>query len=536
MDKQLETRLKLLVSFPSPPGVAQQIILLANDPNVQISAVAQTISSDPGLAAKVLRIANSALYARRRRSDNLRQALTALGLGAVTTLALGFSIAPFFRKGEATGLDYNRCWRRALMGALAARTLGERIRIDRTEDLFLAGLMQDLGMLALDRAKLGFYAAMPIGSTHDEACKYEIERLGADHAVVGSWLLKEWRLPDLICSSIAASHAPETADGATESGRFTRCLGMAGAIADFFLSDHRDHGMAPLEAMAKTLLGLDAVETSTVIATIVDLLPDVEKLFDTQLMDTADMQSLVDQARELLTLRSLESLEKVTDLEAKASELEQRTEILQDQTRQDALTRVYNRGHLEKVLAEEFAAALANAHAPQRDLHRFGSLQEYQRHLRSCGRRRCAARHRPGPVAHGAQRGPRGPVRRRGIRHRAAGAGGGCRPRAVRPDQSDPAPIDASRGQRKHHGDRLARHRNARQGAGLFERPGPGQGRRRGGVSGEACGTRPVRLPHGCRGHAAQVGGRRLKPAPRRGSFRRLVWDTHLRYHPRGES
>jgi diguanylate cyclase (GGDEF)-like protein len=360
MDKQLETRLKLLVSFPSPPGVAQQIILLANDPDVQISAVAQTISSDPGLAAKVLRIANSALYARRRRSDNLRQALTALGLGAVTTLALGFSIAPFFRKGDATGLDYNRCWRRALMGALAARTLGERIRIDRTEDLFLAGLMQDLGMLALDRAKLGFYAAMPIGTTHDEACKYETERLGTDHAVVGGWLLKEWRLPDLICSSIAASHAPETTDGATEAGRFTRCLGLAGAIADFFLSDHRDQSMAPLEAKAQALLGLDPVETSTVIATIVDLLPDVEKLFDTQLMDTADMQSLVDQARELLTLRSLESLEKVTDLEAKASELEQRTEILQDQSRQDALTRVYNRGHLEKVLAEEFADALAN--------------------------------------------------------------------------------------------------------------------------------------------------------------------------------
>jgi len=360
MDKQLETRLKLLVSFPSPPGVAQQIILLANDPDVQISAVAQTISSDPGLAAKVLRIANSALYARRRRSDNLRQALTALGLGAVTTLALGFSIAPFFRKGEATGLDYNRCWRRALIGALAARTLGERLRIDRTEDLFLAGLMQDLGMLALDRAKLGFYAAMPIGSTHDEACKYETERLGADHAAVGGWLLTEWRLPDLICSSIAASHAPEATDGATESGRFTRCLGMAGAIADFFLCDERDRSMAPLEAKAQALLGLDAVETSTVIATIVDLLPDVEKLFDTQLMDAADMQSLVDQARELLTLRSLESLEKVTDLEAKASELEQRTEILQDQTRQDALTRVYNRGHLEKVLAEEFSTAVAN--------------------------------------------------------------------------------------------------------------------------------------------------------------------------------
>lgn len=360
MDKQLETRLKLLVSFPSPPGVAQRIIMLANDPNVQISEVADIISSDPGLAAKVLRIANSALYARRRRSDNLRQAITALGLGAVTTLALGFSIAPFYRPGETSGLDYNRCWRRALLGALAARTLGETVNIDRTEDLFLAGLMQDLGMLALDRAKLGFYSSMPIAANHDEICKYEIERLGMDHAGVGGWLLKEWRLPELICSAISASHAPERADNDSDSGRFTRCLGLSGPIADFFLAAKRNVDLAPLEAQAQALLGLEAAQLSTVMASIVELLPDVERLFDTRLMDPLEMQSLVDQARELLTIRSLESLEKVTDLEAKTTELEQRTEFLEDKSRQDGLTGVWNRGQLEAVLAGEFDSAVAN--------------------------------------------------------------------------------------------------------------------------------------------------------------------------------
>ena len=103
MDKNLETRLKAQVNLPSPPGVAQQIILLANDPDVEITAIANILSKDPGLAAKMLRIANSALYARRRRSENLRQALTVLGLRAATTLALSFSIAPLFRENAIRG-------------------------------------------------------------------------------------------------------------------------------------------------------------------------------------------------------------------------------------------------------------------------------------------------------------------------------------------------------------------------------------------------------------------------------------------------
>ena len=86
------TRLRTCKSFPSPPPVALKVIELAQNPEIDLATVADTISGDPAIAAKVMRIANSALYARRRQSSNLRQALIVLGLNATLTLALSKAV------------------------------------------------------------------------------------------------------------------------------------------------------------------------------------------------------------------------------------------------------------------------------------------------------------------------------------------------------------------------------------------------------------------------------------------------------------
>ena len=69
MRTDLETTLLHCRSLPSPPGVAVQIIALAQDPNATLGAAAQIIGVDPALSARLLRVANSPLYATRRRID-----------------------------------------------------------------------------------------------------------------------------------------------------------------------------------------------------------------------------------------------------------------------------------------------------------------------------------------------------------------------------------------------------------------------------------------------------------------------------------
>src|SRR6202451_2086691 len=125
LNAEIEALLRLSVNFPSPPGVATHIIELAQDPEIEMGKVAKPLSMDSALSSKVLRIANSQLYAQRRKSENLRQALVVLGLNATLTLALSFSLVKSLRTGKANGISYPFYWRRALVAATAARALAE---------------------------------------------------------------------------------------------------------------------------------------------------------------------------------------------------------------------------------------------------------------------------------------------------------------------------------------------------------------------------------------------------------------------------
>jgi HD-like signal output (HDOD) protein len=151
-----------VTDLPEPaPRVATEILELANDPELSLVQVAGVLSKDPALAAKILRIANSPIYARRRKSDSLRQALLVLGLNATLTLALGFSLVMSLRRDRPHALDYKGFWRRALLAATASSALAEVLGRRDGEELSLASLLQDIGMLALDKIEPELYRFAP---------------------------------------------------------------------------------------------------------------------------------------------------------------------------------------------------------------------------------------------------------------------------------------------------------------------------------------------------------------------------------------
>ncbi|KLO00664.1 diguanylate cyclase, partial [Stenotrophomonas maltophilia] len=153
MPPELTAALALCRNLPSPPGIALRIIELAQDPEADIATAADIIAIDMALSARMLRIANSPLYASRRRIENLGQALTMLGLNATISLALGFTVTQGLTGG--TGADHDlrqRAWKRSILSALAASQLGQARGLRRLEELMLAGLLQDLGVLCLAQA------------------------------------------------------------------------------------------------------------------------------------------------------------------------------------------------------------------------------------------------------------------------------------------------------------------------------------------------------------------------------------------------
>jgi diguanylate cyclase (GGDEF)-like protein len=354
---QLKSELKASLNFPSPPAIAQQIIALARDPSTDISQVAAAISRDPALAAKLLRVANSALYSRKRRSTNLRQALIVLGLQGATTLALGFSLVGTYTGLESNGVDYHRCWRRAILSASAARCFGSLQNTSAMDDIFLAALLQDIAILGIDRAAPDFYRDLPRDASHREFAEHETARLGIDHAELGAWLLGYWKLPEPLCRAVALSHAPSSADRSTQAGMTACCVALGSECVEILLAPAAAADFAALVEHASQWLGIDARAVADVMSKIVAEIPEIERLFDTKLLKADAAGVILEQARDLLILRNLQALGEVGSLRATNRNLEARAAALKDERQRDPLTGLYNRGYIDLMLRREFQAA-----------------------------------------------------------------------------------------------------------------------------------------------------------------------------------
>ncbi|MGD0501426.1 MAG: GGDEF domain-containing protein [Steroidobacteraceae bacterium] len=381
MLEPLKNKLSLASNFPTPPAIALQIVSLAGDPDIDVGKVAATLARDPGLTAKVLRVANSPLYSKRRKSENLRQALVALGLNAATTLALSFSLVSAYKSGTGAGINYVRYWRRAILGASAARTLGALMGVRAPEDIFLAALLQDIAVLGVDRVQPDFYRPLPAEATHGEIAAHEISLLGTDHAALGGWLLRQWKLPEALCATVEASHDPETA--AESVGIAARCVALGSECVEMLLAHPQSLNLQPLAAHAQAWLGIDGEVLTQAISNLVAEIPEIERLFDTSILEIEVANAILDQAREILTIRNLQAIDQMSSLRETADRLEARTTALEDKQRRDPLTGVFNRGFLDETLHREFCNAVDGGWALSivfADLDRFKQVNDTHGH------------------------------------------------------------------------------------------------------------------------------------------------------------
>ena len=354
MNPEIEAQLRLSVNFPSPPGVAAHIIELAQDPEIEMGKVAKALSMDSALSSKVLRIANSPLYAQRRKSENLRQALVVLGLNATLTLALSFSLVKSLRGAKANGLDFKYYWRRALLAATAARALSDFLHHPLAEEIFLAALLQDVGMLALDQSLPDLYRGIDaLQQDHAALAEHEIKRLKVDHADIGGWMMRNWHLPERLYNAIGNSHRLQQSFTADPAQIFERCVALSGPVADLFLLEPQKRQFAETALHAERSLGLDKTAFGQVLGTIGSMIPETEAIFEAELLSKQHPDLILEQARDVLMLRSLHALREVNTLRAAVDGATRPLEF-EEETRRDALTGVYNRVYLEQFLEREF--------------------------------------------------------------------------------------------------------------------------------------------------------------------------------------
>ena len=188
----------------SLPAVAMEVLQLTNDPEIDTRALEKCIERDPALTGKILRVVNSSLFGLHGTVCDLNQALTLLGCKPLKLLVLGFSLPTRLFDGlEAEILG--QYWRRTLIKSVAGREVGESLFLVPGDEAFIAGLLQDLGVLLLIQELGEPYARFLRSVTAEgrDLAALEIEAMGFEHTALSAELLSRWGLPETLVEAVA---------------------------------------------------------------------------------------------------------------------------------------------------------------------------------------------------------------------------------------------------------------------------------------------------------------------------------------------
>lgn len=245
-----DIRNRLLVArLPAMPQTLLKLINLCQTDDAGMAELAELIGSDVGLMSKVLSIANSAAYHRGGPNVGLMQALSTMGADMIKTLVISESVFQTFSAFPHSGsTDLRNFWQHGLTTAVLSRALAKKMAYPFTEEAYLAGLLHDVGRLALLAAAPNEYSQNFQAKDDLILCEVEQETLQISHTEAGAWLIERWNLGPAIADGVLYHHEnPSRLESAHPLVRIVH-------LADWLT--HHDPSVA-LDADAGSLCGVD---------------------------------------------------------------------------------------------------------------------------------------------------------------------------------------------------------------------------------------------------------------------------------------
>lgn len=268
---QVEQIVTRLMQLPALPTVVAELLASFGNEDVDIALLAQQISHDQALTARLLRVANSSFYGLQSRISTINEAVVVLGFRAVRSMVLAVGVSGVFRPEHCPGFDPHAYVRHSVGVGLAARALAQAT--GRNPELaFTGGILHDIGELVLATCFPEQYAKVLAYRAQHDCTLVEAERdiIGLDHAVVGGLLADAWRFPASLRSAVADHHAPSAATAVSLADLMHLADGVAHALG---LAKTDSEMVMPVDQTAWQRLGMDSEK-------IARILPQVMKEMD----------------------------------------------------------------------------------------------------------------------------------------------------------------------------------------------------------------------------------------------------------------
>ncbi len=205
----LDEAVRSVDRISSLPHIALRVLSVANNPNSGAADLRELLETDVALSARMLRCVNSSAYALRTKITNLQQAIAYLGLKQVRNLALTASVSDLFAKNDSIG-SYSRSslWEHLVSVGICSRMIAARLGFANSEDVFLAGLLHDIGIVLEDQnVHDGFRRVIETQTEEQTLTSNERSHLGFDHTQLGEKVGCLWGFPEAANAAVRYHHS-----------------------------------------------------------------------------------------------------------------------------------------------------------------------------------------------------------------------------------------------------------------------------------------------------------------------------------------
>ncbi len=275
LSKDIEEQL-LAAKLPTLPAVAIQLVALARSASADVRYLVDIVASDPAICVALVRRANAASNARAARAETVSQAVAYLGFEPARTLALSASLVPELARTGQPAFCYRPYWRRSLIAGVCARAIAKRLWPGQVEQLGLAALVQDIGILALAQTTLPIYHTLDFSSfTHKRAIQHERHAIHDDHAAVGGWLLERWGFPPEMVRAVRLSNNLAWWKAVSDEGAdFAAGVMASGLLADLWTTQ----GTTEVQEKQGDVIALLRLPWSDIIEIFTDAATDIPRM------------------------------------------------------------------------------------------------------------------------------------------------------------------------------------------------------------------------------------------------------------------